>query len=143
MIQKKIYYMVDSSALPEVFTKVIKAKQLIDSKAASSASEAIKMAGISRSAYYKYKDMVFNCNDNNTNKLDIQAVLKDKAGVFSSFSNCLFKKGANIITMTQTEPKNGVAAVYITLGIENLHGSIKELMELAEQIDGVISIKSV
>ncbi len=142
-MQKKVYYMVDAAALPEVFTKVINAKHLIDTKAVANASEAIKMAGLSRSAYYKYKDMVFSCNDNNTNKLDIQAILQDKAGVFSSLSSHLFKKGANIITMTQTEPKNGAASVYITLGIENLDCSIKELIDTAEHIDGVISIKSV
>ena len=142
-MQKKTYYMVDASALPEVFTKVIEAKQLIDSKKVSSASEAIKLAGLSRSAYYKYKDMVFVCNDNNTNKLDIQVILQDRARVFSAFSNHLFKIGANIITVTQTEPKNGVASVYITLGIENLVCTIKELLDLSEKIDGVISIKSV
>lgn len=135
--------MVDASALPEVFTKVVEAKHLIDSKKASSASEAIKMAGLSRSAYYKYKDMVFVCNDNNTNKLDIQVILKDHAGVFSNFSSHLFKKGVNIITMTQTEPKNGLAAVYITLGIENLKCSIKDLLEQSENIDGVVSIKTI
>lgn len=135
--------MVDASALPDVFSKVIEAKQLIDSKVAESTSEAIKMAGLSRSAYYKYKDKVFLCKDNNTNKLDIQAILADKAGVFSAFSSQLFKNGANIITMTQTEPKNGVASVFLTIGINNLHGTIKELIDLCSQIDGVISIKSV
>ena len=67
--------MVDASALPDVFSKVIEAKQLLESKKAESTSEAIKIAGISRSAYYKYKDRVFLCKDNNTNKLDIQAIL--------------------------------------------------------------------
>lgn len=135
--------MVDASVLPDVFTKVIEAKRLIDSKTVSNASEAIKMAGLSRSAYYKYKDRVFLCKDNNTNKLDIQAILQDKAGVFSALSNQLFIKGANIITMTQTEPKNGVASVFITIGIDNLQCSIRELIDLASCIDGVISIKSV
>ncbi len=141
-MNNKTYFMVDSSVLPEVYVKVIYAKELIDTKKVSSASEAIKLAGISRSAYYKYKDKVFLCKDNNTNKLDIQAILQDKAGVFSTLSALLYKKGANIITMTQTEPKNGVAAVYITIGIENLHGSIKDLLEQSAQIDGVITIKS-
>lgn len=135
--------MVDAAALPDVFSKVIKAKQLIDSKEAASASEAIKMAGLSRSAYYKYKDKVFLCKDNNTNKLDIQAILQDKAGVFSSLSSTLYRKGANIITMTQTEPKNGAASVYLTIGIENLQCTIRELIDLSSQIDGVVSIKSV
>ena len=142
-MQKKTYYMVDASALPEVFGKVIEAKQLIETKAAASASEAIKMAGLSRSAYYKYKDKVFLFNNNNTNKLDIQAILQDRAGVFSAFSNLLSKNGANIITVTQTEPKNGQASVYLTIGIENLNCTIKELLLLATEIDGVLSIKSI
>lgn len=142
-MQTKTYYMVDASALPEVFAKVIKAKTLIESKAAANASEAIKMAGLSRSAYYKYKDKIFLCKDNNTNKLDIQAILQDKAGVFSTLSNHLFKNGANIITMTQTEPKNGVASVYLTIGIEGLACSVKSLITEASRLDGVISIKTV
>ena len=135
--------MVDASALPDVFSKVIEAKQLLESKKAESTSEAIKIAGISRSAYYKYKDRVFLCKDNNTNKLDIQAILADKAGVFSALSNKLFKRGTNIITMTQTEPKNGEALVYLTIGIDNLRGTIKELIESLSHIDGVVSIKPV
>ena len=135
--------MVDASALPDVFSKVIEAKQLLESKKAESTSEAIKIAGISRSAYYKYKDRVFLCKDNNTNKLDIQAILADKAEVFSALSNKLFKRGTNIITMTQTEPKNGEALVYLTIGIDNLQGTIKELIESLSHIDGVVSIKPV
>ena len=142
-MQNKTYYMVDASALPEVFAKVIEAKTLIESKAAANASEAIKMAGLSRSAYYKYKDKIFLCKDNNTNKLDIQAILQDKAGVFSTLSNILFKNGANIITMTQTEPKNGVASVFITIGVEGLKCSVKSLIEEASRSDGVVSIKTV
>lgn len=142
-MQNKTYYMVDASALPEVFAKVIEAKTLIESKTAANASEAIKMAGLSRSAYYKYKDKIFLCKDNNTNKLDIQAILQDKVGVFSTLSNILFQNGANIITMTQTEPKNGVASVYITIGVEGLKCSVKALIEEASRSDGVVSIKTV
>lgn len=142
-MQTKTYYMVDASALPEVFAKVIEAKTLIENKTAANASEAIKMAGLSRSAYYKYKDKIFLCKDNNTNKLDIQAILQDKAGVFSTLSNYLFKNGANIITMTQTEPKNGLASVYLTIGIESLACTVKSLITDASRLDGVISIKTV
>ncbi len=142
-MQNKTYYMVDASALPEVFAKVIEAKTLIENKTASNASEAIKMAGLSRSAYYKYKDKIFLCKDNNTNKLDIQAILQDKAGVFSTFSSVLFKNGANIITMTQTEPKNGVASVFLTIGIDTLKCSVKDLVTEAARSDGVINIKTV
>ena len=49
------YLLVDMSVLPEVYVKVIEAKGYLQSGEAANASQAAKMAGISRSAYYKYK----------------------------------------------------------------------------------------
>ena len=142
-MQTKTYYMVDASALPEVFAKVIEAKTLIENKTAANASEAIKMAGLSRSAYYKYKDKIFLCKDNNTNKLDIQAILQDKAGVFSTLSNILFKNGANIVTMNQSAPQDGLANVSIMIDIGGLKSPLEQLIKTLEKLDGVISIKTI
>ena len=71
-MQNKTYYMVDASALPEVFAKVIEAKTLIESKTAANASEAIKMAGLSRSAYYKYKDKILEEKVNAKNTIEVK-----------------------------------------------------------------------
>ena len=142
-LSKKNYYIVEADALPEVFGKVVKAKDLIESGAAKNISSAIKMCGLSRSAFYKYKDCVFKAKETNTSKAEFKAVLVDRAGVFSSLSNALFKSGANIVTMNQTEPENGVATVSIVIGTDNLKLPVNEIIKMIERLDGVISVKNI
>ena len=81
-MEKVNYYLVNASILPPVYSKVIEAKNYLASGEASSTSQAVKMAGISRSAYYKYKDSIFEYStDSNDETLTINAKLKDNAGV--------------------------------------------------------------
>lgn len=76
------YLLVDASSLPEVYGKVLQAKQLLANREASSTSEAVRMVGISRSVFYKYKDAVFPYNKKQSSQiLTIQAVLLDRPGV--------------------------------------------------------------
>lgn len=140
-LDKKTYYIVDSDALPEVFKKVIIAKELVENGTAKNVSAAIKMCDLSRSAFYKYKDSVFKAKDTDPEKVELQAVLVDRAGVLSALSGELFKSGSNIISINQTEPKNGLASVSIVIGINELRFPIEELERAIERIDGVISIK--
>lgn len=142
-MDKKNFYIVDSDVLPEVFSKVVAAKDLLDSGVAQNVTEAVSLAGLSRSAFYKYRDCVFKLKENDSTKLNIQAVLADRAGVFSAMSGELCKNGANIITMNQTEPKDGAAAVTLTIGIDRLGIPIDELIKAVEKIDGVLSIKAI
>ena len=142
-LSNKTFYIVDSEALPEVFKKVIETKDLIENGTAKNTSEAISFSGISRSAFYKYKDSVFKATESDSDSIELQAVLVDRAGVFSALSNALFKSGANIITMNQTAPENGLAAVSIVIGIDSLKAPVHELIKNLELIDGVVSIKNV
>lgn len=142
-LSRKNFYIVDSDALPEVFKKVVNAKELIENGTAKNISVAIKMCDLSRSAFYKYKDSVFKAKDSDPDKLELQTVLVDRAGVFSSVSNTLFKSGANIVTMNQTEPQNGLATVSIVIGVDGLKTPLDELIKNIERLNGVISIKTV
>ncbi|MBR4241859.1 MAG: hypothetical protein IKR97_06520, partial [Eubacterium sp.] len=108
------FYLVDSSILPEVYSKVIKAKNLLLSGEVSSVSSAVKMAGISRSAYYKYKDSIFEYNAQGEETVAISAKLEDNAGVLSSVLSELYLFGANILSVNQSAPINSVANVSIT-----------------------------
>lgn len=139
---KRTFYIVASDALPDIFEKVIKAKELIESGEAKNISTAIKMCNLSRSAFYKYKDSVFKAKESEPDKVELQAVLIDRAGVLSSFSNMLFKNGVNIITMNQSAPQNGLATVSIVIGIDGLKTSVEDLIKSAERLTGVISVKS-
>ena len=135
------YLLVNSVVLPPVFEGVILAKELLASGKATSAAAAAKAAGISRSAFYKYKDFVFKYSGVSGNTLSINALLSDRAGVFSALTAALYDSGANIITVTQGLPENGTANVSLTLSIGDI--SPKELTERLLSVDGVISIKTV
>lgn len=134
------YYLIDSSILPEVYSKVIKAKNLISSGETKSTSEAVKMAGISRSAYYKYKDKIFEYNEQGDDTATLNAKLYDNAGVLSSVMNEIFLAGANVLSINQSVPVNQVADVSITIRTSQAKLSGDELVEKIQGIKGVSSI---
>lgn len=142
-MNNKEFYIVDADALPEVFKKVVAAKELIENGTAKNISSAIKTCDLSRSAFYKYKDCVFKAKNDNSENIELQAVLVDRAGVFSSLSNMLFKHGVNIVTMNQSAPKNGLASVSLVVDICGLKTPVDQLIRLVEKLDGVISIKNI
>ncbi|HIY28338.1 MAG TPA: ACT domain-containing protein, partial [Firmicutes bacterium] len=99
------YLLVEQDVLPEVFTKVIQAKQYLLDGEASSTSEAVRMAGISRSVFYKYKDAVYPYNRKLSNHMiTVQAMLLDRPGVLMSLVSAVYAKGANILTINQNIP---------------------------------------
>ena len=106
-ISEDRYLLINPRVLPPVFENVIRAKELLSLGKATSAAQAAKMAGISRSAFYKYKDFVFKYSAGNVSTINLSAVLSDRAGVFSALTAALYKCGANIITLNQGLPENG------------------------------------
>lgn len=134
------YLLVDSSILPEVYSKVILAKNLIAGGEASSASQAAKMAGISRSAYYKYKDKIFEYSEQGDDTTTLNAKLLDNAGVLSSVMNELYLSGANVLSVNQSIPVNSVADVSITVRISNTDSSNEDLVEKIKMIHGVKTV---
>lgn len=134
--------LVKASALPEVFSRVLYAKELLEDGGIKSVSCAVQKAGISRSAFYKYKDQVFLYHkQDNENTVNISAHLSDRAGVFSALTARLFEKGANILTINQNHPVDGIAAVTLSVRTDNIIIPIEELMSCIKKIDGVISVK--
>ncbi len=138
---KTNFLLISSDVLPNVFTGVIKAKELLANGEAKSTSQAAKMAGISRNAFYKYKDFVFKYSSNNEQTLSINAVLMDKAGVFSALSQVICEHKGNILTLNQNMPIDGTASVSLTISTENMKISSKELHKILTEVDGVLSIK--
>ncbi|HHX57751.1 MAG TPA: ACT domain-containing protein [Clostridiales bacterium] len=134
--------LVDSSVLPEVIIKVIEVKKLLANKEEKSSAAACKKVGISRSAFYKYKDSIFSYDKELTNKIiTIYAELKDEPGVLSSVLVSLHLLNANILTVNQTIPIDGVAAITISL---RLNGSMDEIYTIKSnisQVNGVVGVK--
>ena len=141
-MKNSTYFLVDSKVLPSVFEGVILAKELLADGRALNASQAVKMAGISRSAFYKYKDYVFKYSSNDQKTITLLAKLSDKAGTLSSLTTALYEYGANILTVNQGIPVDGTADVSVTIKTNELTVEIDEMLIALKKIDGIISIKS-
>lgn len=135
------YFLVNSSILPPVYSKVVEAKNYLASGEAISATQAAKMAGISRSAYYKYKDAIFEYSgDSNDETATINAKLKDNAGVLSALMSEIYKAGANVLSVNQSVPVNSVADVSVTVRVTEMTVEVKTLIENIKSINGVKSV---
>src|SRR5574344_336477 len=109
------YYIVAADALPEIFIKVAEAKRMLQTGEAATVGAATRMAGISRSAFYKYKDSVQPFNDMKAEHIiTFYGMLKDAPGVLSSVLSDFADAGANILTINQSIPTNGCAAVTVS-----------------------------
>ena len=137
------YLLVKSEALPPVFKNVLIVKEMLALGEASSVSDAIKKVGISRSAYYKYRDCVFSYNgEGDSNTMALNIVLSNNAGKLSNLTAFLYEVGANILTVNQSFPVDGTAAVSIMFKTDNVTMELSKLPEMIKKIDGVISVKS-
>lgn len=142
-MQNSEFVLVSKKALPPVFAGVLLAKQLLAEGKAANATQAIREAGISRSAFYKYRDCVFPGSADNENSINLSVSLSDKAGVFSAMTTVLYENGANLITVNQGKPVDGIAAVSLTIDARHMRVSADKMLELLKKTDGVISVRTV
>lgn len=134
---------VDSDLIPEVLLKVIEAKKLLSQGKAKNSSEAARMAGISRSAFYKYKDGVSVYSDESRDKIvSYYMTLIDKPGILSSVLNVLSKYGANVITLNLNIPIDGAAPCTISFTTGNLKCDGHTLREAIRATEGVITCRN-
>lgn len=130
--------LVDAAVLPEVFARVVEAKQYLLSGAAASASSAARLAGISRSAFYKYKDAVFAYQDRRTGEiLTLHLVLQDRPGVLSRVLSAFADAGANILTVNQNIPADGYASVSVSARTDGLGMPLEGFVRRLTSLDGV------
>ena len=133
------YYIVEASALPEVFQKVAQAKQLLSTGEAATVNDAARLVGISRSAFYKYRDSVLPFQSLMTGRLiTFQFRLHDEPGVLSVILKTFAEFNTNLMTVNSTIPTNGVALVTISAETTNMTVSLEDLLHGFEQIPGVV-----
>ena len=138
MDRNSTYLLVDTSVLPEVFSKVIEVKKILSKGRIKAVNEAVKEAGISRSAYYKYKDFVFPFYETSRGRvITLFFVVEDFSGILASIINKIALAKANIITINQNVPINGLADVTISIETTGMTMEIREMMESIGTIDGV------
>ena len=133
------YYIVDAEALPEIFRKVVDARRMLDTGEAETVNQAVQLAGISRSAFYKYKDAVRPFQDMLHGRIvTFQIMLKDEPGLLSHVLNLFAGSGANILTINQGIPINGCAVVTVNAETSGLEGSLQELLARLNGAEGVL-----
>ena len=139
MATKPKYYLVEASALPEVFLKVAEAKRLLSTGEASTVNEATKMTDISRSAFYKYRDAVMPFQNMMTGRvITLQLLLHDEVGLLSELLDVFADTNVNILTINSIVPSNGCALVTITAETSDLSVSLDELLHQLGSTPGVI-----
>ncbi len=133
------YYLVEASALPEVFLKVAEAKRLLSTGEANTVNEAARMTGISRSAFYKYRDAVLPFQNMMTGRIiTFQLLLHDEPGVLSCILSTFAGHAANILTINQTIPSGGCAAVTVTAETMAMQEPIEALLQQLASTAGVV-----
>ena len=139
MTNKPKYYIVEASALPEVFVKVAEAKRLLSTGEASTVNEATRMTDISRSAFYKYRDSVLPFQNMMTGRIiTFQLLLHDEPGLLSNILSVFAEKRANIMTINSIVPTNGTAVLTITAETMDLNVPLEELLRRLRAYPGVI-----
>ncbi|GHP13178.1 UPF0735 ACT domain-containing protein [Lentilactobacillus fungorum] len=138
------YYIVDSSILPESFDKVIQARQLLESGKVHQVSEAVKIVGISRGTYYKYKDLVFLPEDTLMDrKAVISLMLENKRGILSEVLRTISDSSASVLTINQNIPIHNVASIVISLDLSHFSGTVDSLLNAIKQVDGASNVQLV
>jgi len=138
MKKESTYLLVDASVLPDVFTKVIEVKKILSKGMVKTVNDAVKEVGISRSAYYKYRDSVFPFYETSRGKvITLLFVVEDFSGILSRIINEIALAKANILTINQNIPINGLADVTISIETTGMVKDIKELMDEISKIEGV------
>ncbi len=135
------YLLVDTKVLPDIFKKVILVKDLLNTKKAHDITEAVRFVGISRSAYYKYRDSVFTVSESGkSNKVTMCLLLGHKSGTLSRILDIMADNHANILTINQDIPINNAANVTITFDIFNLIIEFEDLLQNIKNTENVIKL---
>ena len=144
MEKKNKYYVVRDKALPEVLQKVVEVKRLLEADKNLTVQEAAEQVGLSRSSFYKYKDDIFPFHENEKGRTVTMVIqLDDTPGVMAELLNAVARYQANILTIHQSIPINGVATLTLSVEVLQTTKNLSEMVEEIEQHSGVHYLKIV
>ena len=127
MEEKVSYFVLKEKAVPEVLLRVVEAKRLLESEKVVSVQEATERVGISRSSFYKYKDDIFPFHDSaQGTTLTMSCQMDDEPGLLSDVLKVVADFRANILTIHQSIPINGIASLSLSIQILDTTGDISE-----------------
>ena len=136
------YYVVKKKAVPEVLLKVVEAKKILETDKTMTIQQAVDKVGMSRSSFYKYQDDIFPFHDNAQGRtVSMMFQIDDEQGILSDILNVIAEYRANILTIHQGIPINGVATLNISLQVLETTKDISSMLEYIEAINGVHYVK--
>ena len=142
MEEKSKYFVVKQKAVPEVLLKVVEAKKLLESERVITVQEATDRVGLSRSSFYKYKDDIFPFYDNAKGKtITLVMQMDDEPGLLSDLLHIVAVYHANILTIHQSIPVNGVATLTLSVEVLESTGNVSRMVEDMEEKHGVHYVK--
>lgn len=142
MEDKSKYFVVKQKAVPEVLLKVVEAKKLLESERVITVQEATEQVGISRSSFYKYKDDIFPFYDNTKGKtVTFVTQMVDEQGLLSDLLHVVAVYKANILTIHQSIPVNGVATLTLSVEVLANTGNVSRMVEDIEEMQGIHYVK--
>ena len=142
MAEKSNYFVLRAKAVPEVLLKVVEAKRLLDSGKLESVQEATDAVGISRSSFYKYKDDIFPFHDSTQGKtVTLSMQIEDEPGLLSDVLQVIAQFGANILTIHQSVPVNGIASLSLSIDVFPATGNVEDMRNSIESVQGIHYVK--
>ncbi|MBE5874721.1 MAG: ACT domain-containing protein [Lachnospiraceae bacterium] len=136
------YFVVRKKAVPEVLLKVVEAKRLLESEKVMTIQDAVDAVGISRSSFYKYKDDIFQFHDNSQGTtLTLTFQMDDEPGILSDVLKIIAEYHANILTIHQSIPINGIASLSLSIQVLQTTGDVSKMLGQVEQKQGVHHVK--
>ena len=136
--EKKKYFVVRERAVPEVLLKVVEAKKLLDSGKVDTVQDAAERTGISRSSFYKYKDDIFPFHDTAKGRtITLVIQLDDEPGLLSMVLKTIAEFHANILTIHQSVPVNGIASLSLSIDVFPATGNVEDMRNSIESVQGI------
>ena len=136
------YLIIHKSILPDYYEKVLQVRRLMETGKVKDISQAVKVIGISRSTYYKYKDYIFEPYDmQGGKKAVLSMMLTHEQGVLSALLKCISDAGGSVLTITQSLPIHGLASVTISLDMSELSLPLEKMMSSISSTPGVQNLK--
>lgn len=142
MEEKASYFVLKEKAVPDVLLRVVEAKRLLESEKVASVQEAAERVGISRSSFYKYKDDIFPFHDNSKGKTITMVIqMDDEPGLLSVVLRTVAEYHANILTIHQSIPVNGIASLTLSVDVLPETGDVSAMTRTIEGHEGIHYLK--
>lgn len=137
-LKRRRFYLVAEEIMPEAMVKTVQVKDMLARGDLNTVHEAVGEVGLSRSAFYKYRDLVFLYEEEGQGRLvTLSMILEHRQGTLSAVLNSVAQMGGNIITINQGIPMSQAAHLTATVEVQNLNGTLDDLVDTLQAIQGV------